>query len=254
MMKQHFILRSFAWFLLLWCVLITGSKTGLVVYFSYLVLTIFQRNLVLSRPRLRSVFFTLFILFAAAVTPFLQNSYLTLILWVTGKIPGAERLLVLFNDFYAALGEDGSYRIHAWENAFQIIKTSPFFGIGIGTYSDVANAVAGNKVIAHNTYLQLFAEWGIPLTLLLFVFILYLVMSSFLITRGAQSWHLFNEALVIFLIASMSISLNNARLFWISLGAILYCRLQVHAEGDRLDDEDSLPIDNAVRKTHKEIP
>ncbi len=72
-------------------------------------------------------------------------------------------------------------RIHTWEAAFSMIKASPVFGSGLGTFQIVfpgfryfgfeSDVPIGNVLHAHNEYLEIWAEMGI-LGLALFLWLM----------------------------------------------------------------------------------
>ncbi|MFA5089276.1 MAG: O-antigen ligase family protein [Candidatus Omnitrophota bacterium] len=65
-------------------------------------------------------------------------------------------------------------RIEIWKGAIEMIKEKPWTGFGYGTFQDVIGQYTRNvgKMDAHNTYLIIAAESGIP-TLLSFLLILF---------------------------------------------------------------------------------
>jgi|GEM_PF-317841 len=69
-------------------------------------------------------------------------------------------------------------RLNIWRGALKIIADFPFWGTGYGTFSTVipyyAPELRGRKMDAHNSYLIIAAEMGIP-ALLLFLWILFLI-------------------------------------------------------------------------------
>lgn len=210
------------WILLFWCVMLSGSKTGLIVSICYLFFTIIKQHFHLTKPRMQSIILTFLLMIVLLFFQYFQKLLIDLSTWMSVTIPGADRLLILFSDFNSALGEGGSYRIQAWHNAWTLIAESPIVGVGIGTYGDVAYATVGSRVIAHNTFLQLFAEWGMPLTIIFFGYVIYIVFGVQSNYQKIQICNAFCYVTLIFLFASMAISLNNARLFWIALGVVYY--------------------------------
>jgi O-antigen ligase len=210
------------WILLFWCVVISGSKTGLIVSICLLIFTILKQNLLLRKPRMQTIILTFLLAIIALFFQYFQKLLMDFSTWMSVTIPGAERLLILFSDFNSALGEGGSSRLQSWHNAWSLIVESPIVGVGIGTYGDVAYATVGSRVIAHNTFLQLFAEWGMLLTIMFFGYVLYIVFDRILNFPNIRISNAFSEIIIVFLFASMAVSLNNARLFWIALGVVYY--------------------------------
>jgi len=92
------------------------------------------------------------------------------------------------------------------------------FGVGIGSYGKIGKIYLGSASIAHNTYLQLLVEWGTVMTTIFFGFIASLIIK----TRKSDFGKYLLFLLIPLLLGSLSISLNNARIFWILLGMLLY--------------------------------
>ena len=88
----------------------------------------------------------------------------------------------------------------------------------MGTYLEVAHALTGGAVLAHNTYLQILAEWGIPLALALFTGIAAVTARRPPDPERRALWGIGSTALLVLLVGSMGLSLNNSRVFWVLLG------------------------------------
>lgn len=144
----------------------------------------------------------------------LLDQFAAFIQWFGTINPSFERVATLLSGD-SPLSENGSGRTDAWLHAFTITNVTNGLGIGFHDYAIVAGQLIGDSVIAHNTVLQLLVEWGIIPT---FVFICYL---------GYRLWqsigtedallHATTMALLISFVFSMSISLNNSRIFWLFL-------------------------------------
>lgn len=128
--------------------------------------------------------------------------------------PSFERVATLFSGDNP-LSDNGSGRTDAWYHALEITTLTSGLGIGFHNYAVVAGQLIGDPVIAHNTILQLLVEWGLGLT---FIFVSYvgiqLVRSLGNPDRMARAT---TGAFLICLAFSMSISLNNSRIFWLFL-------------------------------------
>jgi O-antigen ligase len=61
-------------------------------------------------------------------------------------------------------------RISLWKQAWSMIQTYPWLGVGPMHYAWYPNAIAAHP---HNSILQLAAEWGLPATLLLLSLAVY---------------------------------------------------------------------------------
>lgn len=139
-------------------------------------------------------------------------------------LPQLTRLSEVFRgDLGADLGGPTS-RISVWSDAVDIIQASPLVGVGIGAYSSVNEVFSGRETLAHNTYLQITAEWGVPLSLAFFGWLALLVLRltrKSPVTRNADLVIL-RDIIVVFLMGSMALSLNNARMFWFFLGMAVF--------------------------------
>lgn len=136
----------------------------------------------------------------------------------SGTVPALDRIAPLFTDVGDAVGDSGSERAGAWSTALSIIWFTPVLGVGVGTYLEVAQTLTGGAVLAHNTYLQILAEWGIPLALVLFTGIVAVVARRPPAPARRSLWATGSTALLVLLVGSMGLSLNNSRVFWLLLG------------------------------------
>ncbi|MGA4508461.1 O-antigen ligase family protein [Propionibacteriaceae bacterium G1746] len=218
--------RLVAYPVLAGAILLSGSKTGLVV----LILFAMSRALFRWRtPRqgrrtqlsalglMATLVVALCLLIVAWNGPWAQSLAQTF-----ETIPALNRLVPLLTDFGSALEQSGSDRDASWQGALTLIATSPLVGVGLGSYSHVLAALTGTEAIAHNTYLQLAAEWGLVLTAIFFAWVIYLMTrkprssAAGIIALAATS----KSVLLVLFAGSLAISLNNARLFWLVLGML----------------------------------
>lgn len=161
-----------------------------------------------------------------AVIPILLSYTDELMAMIVDRFPIFSRVELLFTDFSSAVSDGGSGRAQVWETAILMIDSAPLLGVGLGNYIPIANQFIHDPNVAHNTYLQLAAEWGIVLTVLFFSY----VGSTLINTKKSlsennqenQNRQMIRDILIIFLIASVSISLNNARIFWLVLGMSVF--------------------------------
>jgi O-antigen ligase len=77
-------------------------------------------------------------------------------------------------------------RMSNWQQAITIISSKPF-GVGIGNYSLAVNPTATYRepIYAHNAYLDIAAEIGIPAAII-FILLLFLVFKSFWLLSKKQ--------------------------------------------------------------------
>ena len=163
--KMMFILVLFL------SVLVSGSKTGTITFVIFIFSVIFMK-LISGKFGISKLFYVSSVLI---IMPLVVIFYPSISEFLSTRIPIVERIAVVFSDFGLSVSEGGSYRDYAYGTAINIIKKSPFFGIGIGTYSEVALAISDSVVIAHNTYLQLFSEWGLFFSSILFINLIYTI-------------------------------------------------------------------------------
>lgn len=82
---------------------------------------------------------------------------------------------------YAEESLDGSTRgrVEIWKGALRMIKEQPFFGVGYGLFFPLIRHywVGGFSIDAHNTYLIIAAEMGIP-ALVIFLIIILMVIGN----------------------------------------------------------------------------
>ncbi|NLY08802.1 MAG: O-antigen ligase family protein [Tissierellia bacterium] len=199
---------------------LAGSKTGMIVLICY-TLIVLGETILINRTRqqlLKNLFIVLVIII---LLPFLFNLFNATINAIASVYPTFDRVKILFVDFGSAISDGGSSRDRTWSVAIDIVKESPIFGVGIGSYLAVTNAVHGGGGFAHNTYLQIMAEWGMPLSSTLFIFMFYIIFKHVASNRKMRSESIIiRDIFIILLIGSLALSLNNARMFWLFLGAL----------------------------------
>ncbi|MDJ8926935.1 O-antigen ligase family protein [Clostridium perfringens] len=211
-------------------ILISGSKTGIISWFiMILIFTIYKfidikiNNKQIIKKLILFIIIIIFILIN-------KDNLLNILRNLSENVPSIERISKLVTNFSEAITGGGSSRSDTWEIAFNIMKLSPVTGIGAGSYITIANRFFNQPLLAHNTYLQLLCEWGIPLATIFFLWVLYNCYWAIRIEK--YKFYLKNRLIIktngyiilVFLLGSLSISLNNARLFWLSLGVTLALR------------------------------
>lgn len=200
-------------------ILSSASKTGLItllLWALWVLATSVKRQLSTHSVRLVLTMF-LAIGVVGAVALLVDGSSGN---WLAdSESPALRRIAPLFSDFDSAVSEGGSGRDTTWHNALVIAGRLPFLGTGPGAYGPVAEDLLGSRVLAHNTFLQLFAEWGLPLS------IVFWIMVAIILARASAgsprlSTLAMRDASLVLLVGSIGISLNNARVFWVLLGAL----------------------------------
>lgn len=207
-------------------VLLSASKTGLItmsVLFAVLVIDSARKS------RLKVEIALVFVGLGVAVTvawSVIAQAVNALVDQYVEAFPQLQRVSLLIEDPVGAISEGGSGRADTWAAGLTMIERSPVFGVGIGSYRSVNGALFGETSVAHNTYLQLAAEWGLPLAILFLGWIAVLLVRATNI--GGDDPIAASDALVVrnmviaFLIGSFSLSLNNARMFWLFVGVLIY--------------------------------
>jgi O-antigen ligase len=215
--------RYAAILILIISVLISGSKTGMVTLLLYFGLKI-VKNMFTTNINIKTLLLSLVIItFIVLTIPVFINKTDTLLTYISYEIPAFNRISVIFTDFNTAVNGSGSGRTDAWKIALELIKLSPIIGIGVGTYTSITRQMWDYGNIAHNTYLQLCVEWGLPLAIFFFVYVFYVIIKiSFKKKDKMLNNIILRDMLMIFLIGSLAISLNNARLYWLALGSITF--------------------------------
>lgn len=197
---------------------LSGSKGGFISL-SIVLLYLFVNEIVLKRKNLKSV--TLMMVSLTFFTIFLVKSTDSNYLSTFSQIaPSFERVSTIFLDFGESISAGGSGRESAIKEALHLINISPFFGIGIGTYSSLNYIISGSKTIAHNTYLQLAVEWGLIVTIIFFLIVIIALIVSY--RKKEPIIRIVRNMMIPLFLGSLSISLNNARIFWILLGSLLF--------------------------------
>lgn len=234
------MLKPFVVTVLAASVIFSGSKTGLLTL-GALAFIVFFTNVKRSKNIVLTGFF---VLTFAIVYPFLSLIRLWFVEIASKyeeKIPQLERISVLLlEDPSNALSGGGSTRGESWEHGISLIRESPIFGVGLGTYADINSKVFGSRTLAHNTYIQIAAEWGIILMSILFIWIGYMLLRSLrskVISTSDFDLDISRSMIIVFLIGSITLSLNNARMFWLFLG-IFVCLVYENSR----TNEDVAPI------------
>lgn len=218
--------------LILLAVIASGSKTGMIALFCYMIFRTFEYIFLLKKESVSLISQFFLIVLFLIIAPYGLSVLQSISNEIASSIPSFARINLLLTNFSDAISENGSGRDTTWRVALQIIQLSPLLGIGIGTYSDIASQLFKSDSVAHNTYLQLASEWGIPLAFILFSYILILIGKA---TRSQNLYSEINmilrDIIIIFLLGSMAISLNNARGLWLFMGALVASLSLVRVKG-----------------------
>lgn len=221
-------LRVAASVILIGGVLLSASKTGAIT----LALLVIWRVIGLhaaagGAPRSRRLVIPVAVLAATSIALLLtpNTGIGGTLAEITASTPALERLAPLLTDFDSAIGAGGSERGGAWAVAIAVILFSPLLGVGVGTYLTVAGEISGTQVLAHNTYLQIAAEWGLVFAIVFFVWIARYTLLRPSIASQRAVWAISSSALLVLLVGSLGLSLNYSRLFWVLLGVTVAAHL-----------------------------
>lgn len=152
---------GFSTLLLFAGILFSRSRAGILSAAAAVAATLLLWWIRFSRQRWRAAWVVVCLLAAASL----------LGVWL-GLAPVLER--------YETLDVDYPSRVAVWQNTLALIQAHPLWGTGLGTFADAYPRVQTtllNRVVdhAHNDYLQLAAEWGVPGAVLLFGLIFFLL-------------------------------------------------------------------------------
>lgn len=239
-------LRLVASVILVGGVLLSASKTGAIT----LALLVIWRLLGLQTARNeavhpRRVLAALLALCATVIGLLLMtnSSAMGALTELSARIPALNRLVPLVTDFDSAIGAGGSERGDAWAIAVAIVLFSPLLGVGVGTYLTMAGEFTAIPVLAHNTYLQIAAEWGLIFALIFFAWLARHVLLHPADPSRRMVWAIGSNALLVLLVGSFGLSLNYSRLFWVLLGVTAAAHLLSRASGRIRAESTEAPSD-----------
>lgn len=212
-------------------VLASGSKTGLLTMLILLVWRTFVTMFASStHGRYISPYRAILIGFVMclAILVFiimLDDSIRMSIAAGLEQVPALSRLSTLLLDFETGIAADGSGRDSAWSDAVPIIGIFPLAGVGVGTYLGIAAQFSDEPILAHNTFLQIAAEWGLVFSAIFLVWVGILLVKRPPPGANLWLWRSSRDALLILLIGSAGISLQNSRFLWLMAGMLLAVHL-----------------------------
>lgn len=191
--------------ILILSILLSGSKLALVTLI-ILLMIIYFKKLNLTLKNLIIIILTTFVFIFT-----FRKIYLGIINYQFNNF-SLNRL----QDFliHRDLNSGGSDRGIVWRAALDTIKYTDGLGMGFGFYLPIVEKISGVRLLAHNTYLQIIAEWGIPISLLFF----YKIVQRYLLKYLNKMLTFEENAIIIVLMTfSLAISLQNSRIFWLFL-------------------------------------
>lgn len=206
----------------------SGSKTGFLTLGCLLVFWMFNTFLE-GKIEVRKLIFNLICLFVVFFfLPNIQAILSSFLEMISDKFPVFSRVELLLTDFDQAVTANGSGREEQWVIAMDLIQEFPLLGVGnTANYLTVVQGMSPMGNLAHNTYLQMAGEWGIPIT----IFMMYYITRVFFISvskgKNKQVHLTTKEMLVAFLVSSLSLSFNNSRIFWLLLGMAVWYSVEL---------------------------
>jgi O-antigen ligase len=203
-----------SYIILFYSIVLSGSKTGIITLIIMLFL-VYSKSF--SKGLIRIISILLVSLFAFVVFTELVNEISAILVKLSLHIPQLRRITDIFIDFYQTLAFSESGRVSSWNVALNIASFSPIVGVGFGSYQLIGISLFGYSAIAHNTYLQLAAEWGIPLTVMFFGYLAWVLFRSSRY-HSDKNVEYIRICVYVLLIGSLAISLNNIRIFWLLFG------------------------------------
>lgn len=231
--------------IIVFSVLISGSKTGFVTFCFYVIFKAIE-HFIKSKTKLNTLLLIIVLVLIIFIALMIISGILTkLTEYISSIIPSSKRIFLLFVDFREAISGEGSVRTRTWRTALEIFAFSPLTGIGVGTYSGIAELLSGSRAIAHNTYLQLLAQYGLPLTAMFISYVAYIIIKATFnnkeLIRNDYTIMTLRDIIIILLIGSLAISLNNARIFWLVLGSLaFYLKTNVRIRKYKLNTANSI--------------
>lgn len=205
----------------------SGSKTGFLTLGCLLVFWMFNTFLE-GKIEVKKLIFNLVCLFVVFFfLPNIQSILNDFLAFISDKFPIFSRVELLLTDFDQAVTANGSGREEQWVIAMDLIQEFPLLGVGnTANYLTVVREMSPMGNLAHNTYLQMAGEWGIPVTLFMIYYMIRIFFIPVLKGKNKQVHLTTKEMLVAFLVSSMSLSFNNSRIFWLLLGMAVWYSIE----------------------------
>ncbi len=205
-------------------ILASGSKTGIITLLGYIIYRVVEAHFKIRFTLKALIAYILLLIYAFVIILPLADIFSFMLGSLSDRLLPFSRIKLLFTDFESAVSGVESNRELTWEVALGLIEQSPVLGIGVGTYSGLAKKLYNTPLIAHNTYLQLLSEWGIILAVTLFIYLFFIIgRVIFINSKYRGTTIILKDMLLIFMIGSMAISFNNARMFWLFFGMLANC-------------------------------
>nr|WP_272107439.1 O-antigen ligase family protein [Staphylococcus sp. NRL 22/194] len=214
----RFLYRLALSFMILLAIFTTGSKTAsiiiLLLFFCYCIVKLLNRNIV-------SIVSVLTVFSVALLCAFYMINFGNWHMQDLDLGGSFNRMTSIFKEGTASINESGSDRSLVWLNAISLIKYTLGFGLGLFDYIHVGTYVNGVSLVAHNTYLQIFAEWGILFGLVFIFYLIYLLFNLVKFNKNGRNL-VWIVILLILMVYFMTVSFNNSRYVAFVIGTLIY--------------------------------
>lgn len=205
------ILYASSSMLMLYGILLTGSRGALIAFFISYTLKLFLEGRVSHKIRKKSIYMVLFGIIAFFIMASILPSDLIESRFSKDVILGLNER------------EEGSHnRYDIWLSSIDLFSMNPILGVGCGNFINSIALVYSRQCAAHNLYILLLIEGGI-IGFLLFTKYIYTIWKKL------KKHHDFLtiSLLVATLLMSLSLDAIPYKFFWITL---IYCRLQIRRQ------------------------
>lgn len=232
-LTNRFFYRLVLSLIILLSIFTTGSKTAsiiiLLLIIGYCVVKLFNRNIV----SIISVLTVFSILLLGAFYMINFGNWHAYDVDLGGSF---NRMASIFKEGTASINESGSDRSLVWLNAISLIKYTLGFGLGLFDYVHVGTYLNGVSLVAHNTYLQIFAEWGIVFGLVFIFYLIYLLFNLIKFNENGRNI-VWIAVLLILMVYFMTVSFNNSRYVAFVIGILIYLVQSNKTEGRHTHEE-----------------
>lgn len=140
-------------------------------------------------------------------------------------------------------------RTFMWKSTIRMIQAHPWAGVGAGAWEVYIPLFQGNfnslevDYFAHNEYLQLLAEYGLPVgglwLAVLFAYLLHTFLNAKKFKTAAKDWALLQEFALCAMVILLVVSAAGFPLHLAGVGALFMLTLSLFAVSDRFNAEES---------------
>ena len=162
-------------------IMVTFSRGGYIAFAFGLYAITFLRSKVLLILLLCATFF-------AVLNPFLLPAGIRYRMGQTFTKPVSYADAIAQEEYVEeALDGSARSRIEVWKGAFKMIQDHPLLGIGYGLFLyTIPYYWSGGQIDAHNTYLIIAAEMGIPALVMFLLIVLIAIWNTYLLYKTTK--------------------------------------------------------------------